>query len=110
MRAPVDRREHARVVGPFDGFRIGALETPLRIFDLSRGGCFVNAMHEQKPGIRFLIKIELPYEGPITVTAETLNRRTEDGYAVRFVQMSKDAEDRLERALERLQDKAPYEP
>jgi hypothetical protein len=104
-----DRRQHDRVSGPFDGFRVGALETPLRIFDLSRGGCFVNAMHEQKPGVKFTMKIDLPYVGQITVKAVTLYRRPGFGFAMQFVDMSEETASRLEEALEQLQDRAPYD-
>ena len=102
-----DRRQHDRVPGPFDGLRVGALETPLRIFDLSRGGCFVNSMHEQKPGIRFTMKIELPYVGQITVKAVTLYLRPGFGYAMQFVEMTEETAARLEEALGQLQDRAP---
>jgi len=104
-----DRRQHCRVSGPFDGVRVGALETPLRIFDLSRGGCFVNAMHEQKPGIRFTMRIDLPYVGQIMVKAITLYRRPGFGYAMQFVDMNEETAGRLEDALEQLQDRAPYD-
>jgi hypothetical protein len=102
---PADsRRMHARVHGPFDGVRIGALETPVQLYDLSRGGCFINSMHHQQPGIRVLLKIDLPHERWITVNAETLPRSNEFGYAVRFVNMSIEATERLERALQALQE------
>jgi hypothetical protein len=104
-----DRRQHDRFPGPFDGFRVGALETPLRIFDLSRGGCFVNAMHEQKPGVSFVMKIELPYVGQITVKAVTLYRRPAFGFAMKFVEMSDEMTSRLEEALEQLQEREPYD-
>jgi hypothetical protein len=104
-----DRRQHDRVPGPFDGFRVGALETPLRIFDLSRGGCFVNAMHEQKPGVRFTMRIDLPYVGQITVKAVSLYRRPGFGYAMQFLDMNEEAAGRLEEALEQLQGRAPYD-
>jgi hypothetical protein len=97
------RRAHPRVAGPFDGRRVGALETPVQLFDLSLGGCFINSLHEQKIGIKLVLKIELPGEGWITVKAETLYRRDEFGFAVRFIDMSKDASVRLERALCALQ-------
>jgi hypothetical protein len=102
---PVDgcRRAHPRVAGPFDGRRVGALETPVQLFDLSLGGCFINSLHEQKIGITLVLKIELPGEGWITVKAQTLYRRDEFGFAVRFIEMSKDASVRLERALHALQ-------
>jgi hypothetical protein len=104
-----DRRQHDRVPGPFDGSRVGALETPLRIFDLSRGGCFVNSMHEQKPGIRFTMRIELPYVGQITVKAVTLYLRPGFGYAMQFVDMNEETAGRLEEALGQLQDREPYD-
>ena len=45
-----NRRQHARVPGPFDGYRISVLPIPVQIYDLSPGGCFVNSLNEQKPG------------------------------------------------------------
>jgi len=106
---PDCRRRHKRVDGPFDGLRVGALETPVQLYDLSRGGCFINSMHQQQPGIKMLLKIDLPYEGWITVTAETLYRRGEFGFAVRFVDMSVDASTRLEKALQALAQRALHE-
>jgi hypothetical protein len=98
------RRLHPRVHGPFDGVRIGALETPVQLYDLSRGGCFINSMHQQQPGVRLLLQIDLPHDGWITVRAETLPRSNEFGYAVRFVNLSAEAAERLERALQALQE------
>src|SRR5260370_12618333 len=69
------RRAHPRVAGPFDGRRVGALETPIQLFDLSLGGCFVNSLHEQQLGVKLVLKIELPGEGWITLKAMTLYRR-----------------------------------
>jgi hypothetical protein len=103
------RRQHKRVDGPFDGFRIGALETPIQLYDLSRGGCFINSMHQQQPGVVLLLKIELPYEGWISVKAESLPGRGEFGFAVRFVEISDDAAVRLERAVAKLAERVPYD-
>jgi hypothetical protein len=107
--AGVSRRKHLRIAGPFDGRRVGALETPVKLFDLSRGGCFVNSLHQQQIGIRLVLKIDLPYEGVITVKAETLYRRDEFGFAVRFVEMSDEASEKLDRSLQALQQRAPYD-
>jgi hypothetical protein len=103
-----NRRQHDRVRGPFDACRIGALETPLRIFDLSRGGCFVNAMHEQTPGVSFTMRLELPYVGAITLKAVTLYARA-GGFAVQFVEMNEETVGPLDRALDQLQERAPYD-
>ena len=105
-----DRRVHRRFAGPFDGRRIGALETPVRIYDLSRGGCFITSMHEQQPGIKMTLRIDLPGEGWVTMTAETLARQNEFGYAVRFIDIDIDSVVRLERALKHLEEREPYDP
>ena len=54
----------------------GAIETPLRIFDLSRGGA-CHSMHGQTPGTRFTMQIVIPEIGPITLNAETVYSRDE---------------------------------
>jgi hypothetical protein len=97
-----NRRQHARVPGPFDGYRISVLPIPVQIYDLSPGGCFVNSLNEQKPGIRVVLEIELPGEGRIKVTGETLYAKPDFGYAVRFVDMPSDLAARIDAALRRL--------
>ena len=86
-----DQRQHFRVPGPFDGFRIGLLETPVRIYDLSEGGCFVSSLYASVPGEVLTLKIELPHEGWIKVEGETLYDRTDFGFAVRFVNLTEHA-------------------
>jgi hypothetical protein len=110
METTENRRQHIRVVGPFDGRRVGALDLPVRIYDISEGGCFVHSMHEQKTGVRLLLDIELPYEGWIRVKAEVLYQKPEFGYAVRFTDFIDEAHPNLCRCLQRLQDRQPYEP
>ena len=97
-----NRRQHARVPGPFDGYRISVLPIPVQIYDLSPGGCFVNSLNEQKPGIRVVLEIELPGEGRIKLTGETLYAKLDFGYAVRFVDMPSDLAARIDAALRRL--------
>jgi hypothetical protein len=90
------------VAGPFDGWRLGLLDTPVSIFDLSVGGCFVNSTHVQQPGQVIKLKIDIPDEGWIRVKAQTLNRQRELGYAVRFVEISDVDARRLDRAIRRM--------
>ena len=99
------RRLHDRVAGPFDAYRIGRLETPVRLYDLSLGGCFVNSFHEQQEGAPITLKIDLPQEGWITVNAETLYRRPGFGFAVRFVNMDAETESCLERTIQLLKER-----
>ena len=62
LEAGVDRsrRPHDRLAGPFDGCRMGLLETPVRTYDLSVGGCFVDSLNEQQNGSLIVLKIDLP--------------------------------------------------
>jgi hypothetical protein len=108
VQAVACQRNHCRVAGPFDGLRVGALQTPVQLFDLSCGGAFVNSLYEQHQGVTLVLRIDLPYEGWITVKARTLYSRV-GGFAVRFIDVAPEAAARLERALRALEDGAPPE-
>jgi len=98
--AVADRRESDRVPGPFDAWRVGYLQTPVRIYDISLGGCFVHAMHEQERGVIVMLQIQMPDDGCLEVKAETLYRRPGFGFAVRFIDMDDQTRARLEHALQ----------
>ncbi|HKT78882.1 MAG TPA: PilZ domain-containing protein [Vicinamibacterales bacterium] len=99
------RRQYDRVAGPFDGRRLGLLETVVRLYDISLGGCFVNSMHEEPEGTRLTLKIDLPREGWITVDAVTVYRRAGFGFAVRFTDMNAETSACLERAIRAIQNR-----
>ena len=89
----LSRRRYPRVAGPFPGSHIGESETPVLVYDLNRGGGFINFLDDQPQASTLLIKIQLP-EGPITVNAETVYRHP-TGRAVRFVDVDHDSGTRL---------------
>jgi hypothetical protein len=97
-----NRRQHVRVKGPFDGKRLSVIDTPVQIYDLSEGGCFVNSMQEQPVGRDVVLEITLPTEGPITVTAQTLYARPGFGFAARFTKLDPDSQLKLRQELDRL--------
>ncbi len=99
---PFDLRRDLRVAGPFDGRWVGALTVPLRIHDLSLGGCLIQAYHEQAPGRRFTLEIELPDAGWIEIEAESIYVREGYGFAARFVEMTDETRASLERVIRRL--------
>lgn len=104
MGSPANRRQHPRVTGPFDAYRLGIFDTPLQIYDLSVGGCFINDFHDPPPpGKTFPIKIELPEEEPLTLQVQAVYGRPGFGYAVQFCELSDEARTTLERALTRIQ-------
>jgi hypothetical protein len=96
------RRGAHRVTGPFDGCRLGLIETPLLIYDLSEGGCFVNSLYETPVGQRLRLRLTLPYEGTVTVDAETVYGRPGFGFAVRFLDVSDETRACLRSALDKL--------
>jgi hypothetical protein len=105
--AKTGKRKHPRVAGPFDGVRVGVLETAVQLFDLSCGGCFVNSVHEQRVGVTFALKIDLARDGWIAVNAKTLYSRPGFGYAVRFIDVPPATMARLDHALRELQSLTP---
>jgi hypothetical protein len=98
----MNRRQHVRVTGPFDGKRVSAIDTPVQIYDLSEGGCFVNSMQEQQEGREVELEIALPTEGPIRVTGVTLYARPGFGFAARFTRIDPLVMVKLSRELARL--------
>jgi hypothetical protein len=96
------RRSTFRVAGPFEARRVGPLPTPLRVHDLSTGGCLVECYYDVASGRRITLQIDLPGEGWITVEAETLYPRENFGFAVRLLELSDGNHGRIERTIERL--------
>ena len=90
-----EHRRHPRVVGPFDGRLTGILTTELKVYDLSVGGCLIEFQPPLSPGRRFEMEIELPVEGWVSMTAESLRVFDGFGFAARFVEMDDDMHLRL---------------
>jgi hypothetical protein len=97
-----DARVYSRVKGPFDGSRIGLLDTPVSIYDLCEGGCFVTCPHPQPKGSEVELRIDLSDEGWITAKGRTVRDFTGFGFALNFVEISADDRTRLERSLTKL--------
>jgi CheY-like chemotaxis protein len=99
-----EQRRHVRIAGPFHGLRIGLIDAPVTIYDLSEGGCFVNCLTAPPdPGRNLVLKIDLPEEGWICLKAEVKYAKPEFGFAVSFVDVPTDAADRLRQGIRRRQ-------
>jgi hypothetical protein len=94
-------RRYVRVRGPFDGDSLDIPSRPVLIYDLNLGGGFVNFGDEPPIAATLTLRIDLPYEGPITVNAEAVYCGA-NGVAVRFVDLDRDAAARLERTIDTL--------
>ena len=106
-RGGIENRLDPRVPGPFEGHRVDLLTTPLRIHDLSRSGCLVQWYHEQTPGRRFTLEVNLPEVGWLRLEAEPVYNRSDYGFAVKFVDVPPETLVKLDRAIALLLSKGP---
>ncbi len=98
LRRWATTRRYVRVHGPFDGYYLGPPEAFVVVYDLNLGGGFVNFADVQPQAAAFVLTINLPREGAITVRAETVYRQ-DSGVAVRFVDVDADTTARLARTV-----------
>jgi len=90
------------VRGPFDGSWAGAAGNgTARIWDLSTGGCYIDALNEQRNGEVLTVSISLP-EGLVAAEGEIVYSLPNQGFAVRFVQMDDGSRLALHLAVDRL--------
>ena len=95
-------RVDPRVAGPFEGRRVDLIATPIRIHDLSRSGCLIQWYHDQSPGRRFTLEIELPEVGWLRFEAESVYNRSDYGFAVRFVNVPPETQTKLDQVIDLL--------
>ena len=98
----IENRLDPRVSGPFEGRRVDLLSTPIRIHDLSRSGCLIQWYHEQTPGRRFTLEIELPEVGWLRFEADPVYNRSDYGFAVKFVDVSPELLAKLDKVIDLL--------
>lgn len=94
-------RRYVRVPGPFEGYQLVPHQAPVLIYDLNRGGGFVNFLHDPPDDPELLLRISLPHDSPITVKARTVYRH-QVGVAVQFVDLDADTDARLNRVIQLL--------
>jgi hypothetical protein len=96
---PGKKKRAPRINGPFQGRSRGALDFDLTIHDLSITGCLIESYHEMPAGRRLNIEIDLPNEGTVSLSAESVYSRPDYGFAVKFVDMLPDTRVQLARAV-----------
>ena len=97
-----DRRRFFRICHSFEGRRRGILPVPIRICDLSLGGCLIESRYPEARGRRLELDIDLPWEGWTTVDAEIVTIRPEYGYGVQFIDVPDVIHRRLDRVITRI--------
>src|SRR5262245_7207801 len=88
-----------RINGPFQGRWLGALDIDVTVHDLSITGCLIQCFHEVPVGRRITLEIDLPSEGTVKLSAETVYTRPDYGFAVKFVEMSPQTKVHLARTV-----------
>jgi PilZ domain len=90
----IERRAHPRVKGPFDGYWDGAGTQAGRILDLSVSGCFIESM--TLPLMGQVVTVSIAMSGAqIIVPAQVLYREAQQGFGVRFLDLSPQVVDLL---------------
>ena len=95
-----ERRAHPRVKGPFDGWWDGSGRQSGRIMDLSEGGCFVESITQPTVGQVVFISITIG-AGEIRLPADVLYGESNQGFAVKFVDVPEAILEVLRQELER---------
>jgi hypothetical protein len=95
-----------QIAGPLDGYRLGATDIPVRIYDLGVEGCLVELSFGTLSGKGIRLQIDLPGEGWTLVQCELLHIAGHNAFAVKFVRLDADTRNRIERALGRLLDRS----
>ncbi len=105
-----DRRRFFRICHSFEGRRRGILTVPIRICDLSVGGCLIESRYPESRGRLLELDLDLPWEGWTTVNAEIANIRPEYGYGVQFIGLPEAIRRRLDRVIKRIAKAEAVEP
>jgi hypothetical protein len=98
-------RSHRQIAGPLDGYRLGATDVPVRIYDLTLDGCLVELSFGTLSGKGIRLQIDLPGEGWTVVQCEMLHIAGHNAFAVKFVRLDDDTRSRIGRAIERRLDR-----
>lgn len=105
-RNPDDARSRS-IAGPLDGYRVGATDVPVRIFDLSMDGCLVEIGFGTLSARGTRLQIDLPGEGWTVVHCEPLHIAGHNAFAVRFIRLDDETRSRIGRAIARRPDRPP---
>jgi hypothetical protein len=102
-----EARRSRRIAGPFEGYRLGATDVPVRIRDLSRHGCLVELSFGTIGHPAVTLQIDLPVESWTVVQCEMLHPAGHNTFAVKFIRLNEETRRRIERTIDRLLDRPP---
>ena len=100
-----DVRRSRRIAGPFEGYRLGATDVPVRIRELSLHGCIVELSFGTIGPQIVTLQIDLPGESWTVVHCEMLHAAGQNAFAVKFIRLNDETRRRIERTIDRLLDR-----
>ena len=102
-----DAAPRRRLAGPFEGYRLGVTDVPVRVHDLSLDGCLVELSFGTMSRRVVTLQIDLPVEGWTVVQCEMLHIAGHNAFAVKFIRLNDETLPRIERTIDRLLDRPP---
>jgi hypothetical protein len=96
---------HRRLAGPLEGYRLGASDIPVRIYDLTLEGCLVEMSFGTLSGREVRLQIDLPGQGWTVVHCETLHIAGHNAFAVKFIRLDEETRTRIGRAFDHRPDR-----
>ena len=97
------RRVHPRVRVSFEvTWRTVWVQIPTssRISDLSVGGCLIEGSGQHAPGKPLHLELKLPHEDRLSVNVEVVHSCPNQGFGVRFLDLTSENQEALSRAVE----------
>ncbi|MBS1818904.1 MAG: PAS domain-containing protein [Acidobacteria bacterium] len=94
-----ERRRHPRIAEAFEGWRLGLIDTPVQIQNLSIGGCFVASFYPPPSEPVYQVRIDLGAHGVVEVDVRTAYVSPEIGYGVQFMRVPEQARSSIAAAV-----------
>ncbi len=96
----IERRQHLRVTGPFEGhWHGGSGATEVRISDISLGGCFVETLVQPTPGENTEVTVCFTPVDSMTIGGQVVYSEPGLGFAIKFRELTPDEAAALKKFL-----------
>lgn len=102
-----ERRNEERMEVSLEAVWDGHGNRPVRITDLSEGGCFVDSMSDSYIGEQLSLRVKLPDGGWLELTGEVAHHQAPVGFGLRFSNLTDEQRERLRSFIDHL--KGPHD-
>lgn len=102
-----ERRSEERMEVSLEAVWDGHGTRPVRIIDLSEGGCYVDTTGEACIGEQLTLRVRLPDNGWLELTGEVAHHQVPVGFGLRFSNLTDEQREQLRSFIEHL--KGPHD-